>query len=216
VGAGEAGEKGEIKMQRTYRTLAAIFGALALALVFAPNSSAQCGALRTLTPTPASLRYHLAAPRLLQAAFLKVKDDEDDAGIVGFWHVKFVSKGSAGIPDGAEVDAGYAQWHSDGTEIMNSAGRSPISGSFCLGVWKQTGERNYKLNHFAAAWDPTGSFLIGPTNIQETVTLDPDKDSFAGTFTIDVYNETGTSLAHLQGTITGTRINVNTPQSSIF
>ena len=64
--------------------------------------------------------------------------DDPDSGsqtIVGFWHVKFVSEGSEGIPDGTEVDAGYSQWHSDGTEIMNSAGRSPITGSFCLGVW---------------------------------------------------------------------------------
>ena len=30
----------------------------------------------------------------------------EEAGIVGFWHVKFVSKGSEGIPDGTEIDAG--------------------------------------------------------------------------------------------------------------
>jgi len=135
---------------------------------------------------------------------------------VGFWHVKFVSKGSAGIPDGAEVDAGYSQWHSDGTEIMNSAGRSPITSNFCLGVWTKVGERKYKLNHFATAWDPTGSTLIGPANIQEEVTLSADGCKFSGTFTIDQYTEAGNRLAHVVGDITGTRITVDTPSQSIF
>ena len=203
-------------MKINNKTLAAICAALAVALLFSPNSSAQCGGLRTLAPTHASLQYRFAQPRLLKAAFLQTDEDFDDAAIVGFWHVKFISKGSSGIPDGAEIDAGYAQWHRDHTEIMNSAGRSPITSSFCLGVWKQTGECEYRLNHFAAAWDPTGSILIGPANIQEEVTLDRDGDSFTVTFTIDQYNETGTKLAHVQGTITGTRIDVKTPPSSIF
>jgi len=39
------------------------------------------------------------------------------AAIVGFWHVKFISKGTGFIPDGTVVDMGFSQWHSDGTEI---------------------------------------------------------------------------------------------------
>ena len=42
-------------------------------------------------------------------------------GIVGFWKVKFVAEGNAGIPDGAVLDNGFQQWHSDGTEITNSS-----------------------------------------------------------------------------------------------
>jgi len=68
----------------------------------------------------------------------------DNVSIVGFWHVKFVSDGIStgipgGVPKGAEVDAGYSQWHSDGTEIMNSGGRAPNTGDFCLGVWAKVG-----------------------------------------------------------------------------
>lgn len=204
-------------MKPSYRTLAVTFGALALALLFVPNSEAQCGGLPQPKATP---DYGHPQPRqahLLQAGFVTISDFQGDTGgIVGFWHVKFVSEGSKGIPDGTEVDAGYSQWHSDGTEIMNSGGRSPITGSFCLGVWKSLGGNKYLLNHFGAAWDPTGSTLIGPANIRENVTLDPTGDNFAGTFTINQYDEAGNRLAHLKGNITGTRINVNTKEESIF
>jgi hypothetical protein len=136
--------------------------------------------------------------------------------IVGLWHVKFVSEGSQGIPDGTEVDAGYSEWHSDGTEIMNSGGKSPITSNFCLGVWQQTAASTFALNHFATSWDPTGSTLIGPGNIQEKVTLGPNGNSFAGTFIINQYNEALVLQQSVQGTITGTRITVTTPPSSIF
>jgi hypothetical protein len=85
-----------------------------------------------------------------------------------------------------------------------------------LGVWTRVGESKYKLNHFAAAWDPTGSTLIGPGNIREEVTLGPGGNKFTGTFTIDQYDESGNKLAHVEGSITGTRIGVNTPPQSIF
>jgi hypothetical protein len=147
---------------------------------------------------------------------LQASEDSTAPGIIGFWHVKFITKDSPGIPDGTEVDAGYAQWHSDGTEIMNSGGRSPLTGDFCLGVWKQVGENTYKLNHFAAAWDSTGSELIGPANIREEVVLTPDRKHFDGTFTIDQYDEAGAKLAHVQGVIKGSRIEYDSGVDSIF
>jgi hypothetical protein len=144
------------------------------------------------------------------------------AGIVGFWHVKFLAQ-ATNPPSGIlptlpfAVDAGYSQWHSDGTEINNSAGRAPSTGNFCLGVWKQTGPRTYVLNHFGAAFDAsTPATLIGPANIREAVTLSADGDSFIGTFSIDQYNESGADLAQILGTISATRITVTTGESSIF
>jgi hypothetical protein len=141
--------------------------------------------------------------------------------IVGMWHVKFVIKGNnSAAPDGTEFDAGYSVWHGDGTEIMNSGSRPPASGDFCLGVWQRVGERNYKLNHFAASWQLDGSSFAGPTQIQEQITLDPTANSFSGTFTIDSYSEVNGVLSpnptHFQGSITGTRITVNTPVQSVF
>jgi hypothetical protein len=204
-------------MKTSYRTFAITVGALALALLSVPNATTQCLGWE---PPQANHGKSDSQPRhasLVQAAFVTVDDSDTTAtSIVGFWHVKFVSVGSKGIPDGTEVDAGYSQWHSDGTEIMNSGGRSPITSNFCLGVWQQVGASKYKLNHFGTPYDPTGSTLIGPANIKELVTLDSTGNNFSGTFTINQFNEAGKKLAHLQGTITGTRITVDTPEESIF
>jgi hypothetical protein len=134
-------------------------------------------------------------------------DDSDRAGIVGLWKIKFTSKGNTGIgiPDGAPIDDGYATWHSDGTEIMNS-GRPPITSSFCMGVWKRTGRSSYKLNHFALSWDPTGTKLIGPANIKEEIALDGNENSYSGTFTIDQYDTEGHLLVHISGVVSAQRI----------
>jgi hypothetical protein len=212
-------------MKARFGKLAVTFITLAVALLLVPSSFAQCGGIRQLQRQP--MHQPMTAPgngstqpdgaHFMQAGFVTINDSQDDGtGIVGFWHVKFVSEGSQGIPDGTEIDAGYSQWHSDGTEIMNSGGRSPITGDFCLGVWKSLGNSKYKLNHFAAAWDSTGSNLIGPANIKESITLAPNGSKFSGAFTIDQYDESGNNLAHVQGNITGTRIGVYTKEQSIF
>ncbi len=202
-------------------------GALVAALLLVPVSRAQCGGINLKTLAGgASIHPQLAGPgsQLARNGLPGGGDRgwDNTQAIVGFWHVKFLSEGSTGIPDGTPVDAGYSQWHSDGTEIMNSGGRAPITGDFCLGVWKQVGYRSYKLNHFAAAWDPTpttsspSGTLLGPAQIQEQVTLARDGSSFSGTFTIDQYDESNNLLAHVEGTITGTRITPDTAAESIF
>jgi hypothetical protein len=207
-------------MKTFCKALAASFGALAVGLLLVPSATAQCGFYQRPAATHASWDGHGDQVRLVRAG-LFADDDEtatvvDDNSIVGFWHVKFISEGTKGIPDGTEIDAGYAQWHSDGTEIMNSAGRSPITGDFCLGVWQKLGNLKYILNHFAAAWDATGANLIGPGNIRESITLDPDGAHFSGTFTIDQYTEAGKRLAHVQGNITAKRIYPGSVPESIF
>jgi hypothetical protein len=109
------------------------------------------------------------------------------------------------------IDSAFAQWHSDGTEIMNSS-RLPRSQSFCLGVWKNAGPLQYKLNHFAISWTDDGDTLIGPANFREKITLSRDHNSFAGTFTIDQYDTGGGLLVHIAGTIQGKRI---TPETTV-
>lgn len=218
-------------MKTTLKSLACVFGVAALALSIAPSAMAACGGLSQPLGRHTAWQPQYGKARLLRAALGGQDNDDNEAPIVGFWHVKFVSDGVSsgipgGVPMGAEVDAGYSQWHSDGTEIMNSGGRAPNTGDFCLGVWAKVGPYQYKLNHFAAAWDPTkGSLdsagnpvgeLIGPGNIQENVTLSHNGNTFTGTFAINQYDESGNLLVHLEGTITGTRINVNTAPSSVF
>ncbi|MEJ0085061.1 MAG: hypothetical protein WDO72_05240 [Pseudomonadota bacterium] len=164
--------------------------------------------------------------------------------ISGLWKFVFTAHGNTApnapsnalpIPDGAVVDAGYATWHDDGTEIMNS-GRAPASGSFCMGVWKQTGNDSYRLNHWALSWIPdyqpgqTQSWgalpggtdeafkAFGPTNIQEVVSLSDHGNRYTGTFRLTQYVNDGSTKPITEtagapvafvilGKITATRIN---------
>jgi hypothetical protein len=140
---------------------------------------------------------------------------------VGFWKVTFTAEGNKeGPPDDTPIDSGYVQWHSDGTEIMNS-GRPAQDGNICLGVWEKTGRSKYKLNHFATGNDtanaPSGiGNPAGPTQIVEDVVLSRDGNHYAGTFTLDAYDTSNALVAHIVGVITATRITINTPVSSVF
>ena len=160
------------------------------------------------------------------ASLLMISEhDSDDVSIVGFWKVAFTSKGNEpNIPDGAPIDSAYVQWHSDGTEIMNS-GRPPQNGDICLGVWERTGKSKYKLNHFANGnvIDPTNPTVIGPpggpTQIVEDIILSRDGNHYVGMFTLDAYDTPANGnklLAHIIGVITATRITVHTPVTSVF
>ena len=216
-------------MRSGYRAVLSAIGALVVAFGLSPLLQAQCGGIgKILGHRTAWESVHGSAPALGQAHMLHTAfadGDEDEAGtpsIVGMWHVKFLSEGNQGIPDKTELDAGFAQWHSDGTEIMNSGGRAPSTSSFCLGVWEKTAPLKYELNHFAISWDPTPStanpdgVIVGPASIREKVTLSASGNSFSGTFTITQYDETLKVLAEVKGNITGTRITATTAPSSVF
>ncbi|HEX4023576.1 MAG TPA: hypothetical protein VHX52_02565 [Steroidobacteraceae bacterium] len=148
---------------------------------------------------------------LLQADFTPFHPF-DTAAITGLWRFTLTSDGQSPAPAppvNVLVDSGFATWHDDGTELMNS-GRAPVSGSFCMGVWKQVGAQTYKLNHWALSWiphyepgqtnswitNPDGSSVggvdeafqyFGPTNIQETLTLARDGSRYTGTFKLTQY-----------------------------
>jgi|GraSoiStandDraft_34_1057297.scaffolds.fasta_scaffold33705_5 hypothetical protein len=174
---------------------------------FAPSEAPAVPTRPQEKSNEAQDHFRLASLVMVSGRERNSDDDSDRAGIVGLWKVKFVSKGNTGIgiPDGAPLDQGYATWHSDGTEIMNS-GRVPKTGSFCMGVWKQTGRSSYKLNHFALSWDPTGTTLIGPTNIREEIVLDGNENSYSGSVTIDQYDTEGHLLVHISGVVSAQRI----------
>lgn len=203
-------------MRTIFKT--AITGILAMALhgtVFVSKAIAQCGYSQWNTTDALQPLSSQEAVQLEPVALSRTADNEgSDGQIVGFWKFKFLSQGTTGIPDGAVIDNGFTQWHSDGTEITNSF-RPPSTGNFCLGVYQQTGSSTYSLNHFALGWDPLGNF-IGPVQIREKVTLSHNSNQFTGTFTIDQFNPAGNILAHVQGKVTGTRITVNTPLGNWF
>jgi hypothetical protein len=150
--------------------------------------------------SPAANRAAVSARNLLQQL----------EPITGLWQVTFTSKNNVGIPDGAQLDAGFVTWHADGTEIMNS-GRAPQTSSFCMGVFRHTSVYGYKLNHYALSWDPTGTVFIGPTNISEQLQLDRRGNSYSGTVSITQFAADGTTvLAHIAGTVAAQRLTPDT------
>lgn len=204
-----------------FKTLTVGFGAVVLGSVCTLNAGAQCGGLGSLKATPTNWQGQMspAAPATLMPAalLLNISDrNDDDFGIVGFWHVKLFAKGNDGIPDDTEIDAGYSQWHSDGTEFLNSAAHLPLTNNICQGVWKQIGHNRYKLNHVIMAWDASGQKLVGPASFREIVTLGVDHDHYRASFTIDQYDLSGNLLAHVAGYETAERVTVDSGVPTIF
>lgn len=188
--------------------------ALVLATMFAPYAHAGCGLYRPV-PHAASWQPQIASPRLVLAAFIIDDSAATEPSMVGTWKEHWISEGSDGIKDGPEVDAGYAQWHSDGTEINVSGMRAPLTGDVCLGEWIKTGARTYQMNHFGISYDSTGLNLVGPARIQQWLTIDPKGNSTSGRFTIDQWDEAGNLLAHLQGKVIATRVTMETGFQSV-
>ena len=140
------------------------------------------------------------------ASLLLVSYQASNDPIVGFWKVTFTAEGNTeGPPDDTPIDSGYVQWHSDGTEIMNS-GRPPQNGDFCLGVW----EKNRKIQIQAQSLCLMGTLSIpptrpqigppgGPTQITEDIILSRDGNHYAGTFTLDAYDTPANGNILLRG-----------------
>jgi hypothetical protein len=220
--------------RKVLKTAAAALAFVVAGSVFGLTARADCGSYTGAGQKPmfAPSRRPLLRSASYRLASFTTDDRNDDrdgdrdrnASIVGLWKFSFVALGNSGNPyplnppDGTTLDAGFVQWHSDGTEITNS-GRDPATGSFCLGVWKRIGTSKYKLNHFALSWDATGQSCSpsqqpgsigcfqGPTNIREVVTVDPSGNHYSGTVTIDQYDPSGQQfLFELKGTVSGDRI----------
>jgi len=186
-----------------------------LVTLFVSKASAGCGDLSNLQ---APLKFALPATDLRSSAPAAeaagaLARGGSGASIVGMWKVQFLSKGDLShnppIPDGVVLDFGYSQLHSDGTEILNSGGHEPATENFCLGVWGQTGFLAYEVNHFALSYDLTSQALTNYVNIREQITLSPSGDSYAGTFTIAIFDTHGNQVDQLVGTISATRITVD-------
>jgi predicted small lipoprotein YifL len=184
--------------------------------LFVSNAFASCGDLNLRGPF--EFPEHAAGARILAAAATEKASDDSPttASIVGLWKVQLISKGNTShnpsIPDGALLDFGFTQWHSDGTEIQNSAGVP--GGGFCLGTWVQTGFLGFELNHFPIAFDPTTGKVANYINLREQVTLSPDGTFYVGTFTENIYDPTGQQVDHLAGTTQGERITVDSSYPS--
>jgi opacity protein-like surface antigen len=208
-------------MKTKYRAMVSVCGAAVLAVVLVPAASA-CGA-----PGPAFFEGPFAIQQLkadsknplegVSAESLlrdqRASGNGSPASIVGMWKITELSMGNTThnppIPDGTQIDFGYAQWHSDGTEFYNSGGFAPATQNYCLGVWAATGTNTYQVNHFALTYDMTGVYT-GIINILETLTISPGGTRYSGTFTINAYDTKGNQVNHLTGQVTGVRVTLDT------
>lgn len=187
--------------------------ALALAMMALPMTQAQCGGLPGTQVKPSSWNPQYGAPRLMKTSL----EDENEPSIVGMWHVVFTGQtmngGSYTLPE--PFDNSVVVWHRDGTEIMNSS-RPAQDGNFCMGVWEQTGRREYFLNHIP--WqgnDPGGNPQDG-AQLLEQVTLSPDGNHYSGKFTFQAYDIKGEPTVSVTGVMTATRITVTTPFQNLL
>ena len=93
---------------------------------------------------------------------------------------------------------------------MNSGGRAPATENFCMGVWRQTAPSRYHLNHYALSYDPSSGTINARVIIKEDVTLNQTGTSYSGSFTLDVYDPSGTTeVAHQNGQVTAQRVSAN-------
>jgi hypothetical protein len=179
------------------RTSAVVFVGLG-AIAYASGAYAACGDV--------ALQSQAAWQGLGNPSGLFHQASQDSPGnhsIVGMWSFRMTSGGQT-------ADFGYQQWHSDGTELMNSGGRAPATENFCMGVWRQVSPSRYHLNHFALSYDPSSGSLNARVNIKEDVTIDPSGTSYSGSFTLDVYDPSGTTaVAHQSGQVTAQRVPAN-------
>lgn len=208
-------------MKTALKRFATAMGIILTGAILTSTANAACGNGQT---RPGTLhRQSWDNSNAYAAGSLVLAHNGSDDSIVGMWKVQFIAKGNTGPgapPDGAVIDAAIVQWHSDGTEIMNS-GRPAQDGNFCLGVWERVGYNKYKLNHFALGNDPANAPSgignpAGPTHIQEGVTLSRDGNQYSGWFILDATDPNGNAGPHIIGVIRATRITVNTPLSAFF
>lgn len=194
------------------RFLTSTLGVVLLVTMLAPWATAACGEASKFGATLHRQSWQSSDP-FQPGSLLTIAEDSDP--IVGMWHVTLTAQGNPnGPPDGTPIDNALATWHSDRTELMNSA-RPPQDGDFCMGIWKKTGKNTYKLNHFAWFANDTANpggigNPTGPTRILQQITLSQDGAHYSGTFALDAYDTSGNQVAHIIGVIAATRININT------
>jgi hypothetical protein len=164
-----------------------------------PKSAANGAALSSRVLSLRNLGM-LAPPKL---GARKDKDEQPQADalnptIVGLWQVMDTENGQP-------IDLSFEVYHSDGTEILIDQ-TPPPEGNVCIGTWVQTGTLTYKLTHPALNFDMNGNY-IGTVMIREVVTLNRNGYQFSGTYTVDVFDLTGTATDHFEGQFIGSRVN---------
>jgi hypothetical protein len=147
--------------------------------------------------------------------------DNDDATIVGMWHVIYTATYSTagpipvpvippGPPDSFQFAETMKTWHGDGTEWEEKI--EPAPGGFCYGVWKSTNNGSVKLHHFGAVTDPNGT-VVAIFYQDEINRVAAGGRTYVGTWDFKIYGPAdvlgkGPVLQEISGTAAATRITV--------
>jgi hypothetical protein len=177
--------------------------AVAICTAFIPGANAQCGSENPQGAIlwPGAKMFQSQKPlTAVKAQRLDPDPAPPGASIVGLWEMQ-------NTRNGVVLLHGIDSWHSDGTEALNDTG-NPTGGNVCLGVWVKTGPDTYKLKHPYWRWDSTGT-LIGSGVLRFEITVDPDGNSYTGTFTNDQFDLVGNNVHHGAGDTSGQRITVD-------
>ena len=195
-----------------------IAAAVATALLSSAARAGCAGSPEGGAPTSAP-SLQPAVWRSDSPTFQLIHDSDEQGGIVGLWRFEMLTKSTKAntnpMPDGTLDDFGYATWHGDGTEIMNSGIHNPADSNFCMGVWKQVGRSTYRLSHHPLPW--AGGSYLGPIDLEMQVTLSDDGNSYSGQYVERVFAaaalpghefDENVPLATITGTIKATRVTV--------
>jgi hypothetical protein len=206
-------------MKVTHRAVTTTMSAAVVGLLLVPAASAcdmapQPGAalaMAQLMRDPGN-PLELATPSNFTRDLSKAS--AKSPSIVGMWSFQFISEGNTtrnpAIPDGTQINFGYTQFHSDETEILNAGARSPAQQNFCLGVWQDTGNFTYQVNHFALNYDAATGTLLGRIIVIEKITVSPGGTALSGTFVETVFDTKGNQTDHITGQLAAQRITVDT------
>jgi hypothetical protein len=207
-------------MKLTHRAVTTTLSAAVVGMLLVPAANACAMASQPSAPlTMGQLMQDSRNPLELATSASLARDLSSAAttkspSIVGMWSFQFISLGnttrSPSIADGTQLNFGYTQFHSDETEILNAGARSPAQENFCLGVWQQTGNFTYQVNHFALNYDATTGTLLGRIIVIEMITVSPGGTALSGTFAETVFDTKGNQTDHLTGQVTAQRITVDT------
>jgi len=207
-------------MKVTHRAVTTTLSAAVVGMLLVSAASACDMAPQPGTPLAmAQLMQNSGNPMELATAANRARDMRYAASgkspsLVGMWSFQFISQGNTtrtpAIADGTQINFGYTQFHSDETEILNAGARSPAQQNFCLGVWTDTGNSTYQVNHFALNYDAATGTLLGRIIVIEKITVSPGGTALSGTFVETVFDTKGNQTDHLTGQVTAQRITVDT------
>ena len=131
--------------------------------------------------------------------------------LVGMWHTKLLLGGSSG----PVYDEAFEHFHGDGTHMLVSNGLPPALGNVCIGVYKRTGPRTYKLRHMTWNWSPEMNEAwgvqgtpAGRFELNMTLRLDESGNSYRGVWTVKNFDTDGNHIPGLdaEGVVRGTRL----------